>query len=83
MGTARKELGGLLRHEHLDGVPVLVFANKQDLRDAMTAAELSAALALPDIKARRICTILRVCLTPCAWIPSSVHFGCGTCMPHL
>jgi len=50
VGTARKELGGLLGHEHLEGVPVLIIANKQDLRDAMSAAELSSALALSDIK---------------------------------
>lgn len=50
VSIARGELTSLLGHEHLEGVPVLVIANKQDLRDAMTTGELSAALCLPDVK---------------------------------
>ena len=40
-------------HEHLAEVPILVLANKKDLRDAMTASELTTALALTDVKVRR------------------------------
>lgn len=50
VAIARGELTSLLGHEHLEAVPVLVIANKQDLRDAMTPGELSAALRLPDVK---------------------------------
>lgn len=50
IGIARKELSSLLAHEHLEGVPILVLANKKDLRDAMTVAELTTALKLTDIK---------------------------------
>jgi signal recognition particle receptor subunit beta len=39
-------------HEHLAEVPILVLANKKDLRDAMTASELTTALALTDVKVR-------------------------------
>jgi signal recognition particle receptor subunit beta len=34
----------------LSEVPILVLANKKDLRDAMTASELTTALALTDVK---------------------------------
>lgn len=50
VSIARGELTSLLAHEHLEAVPVLVIANKQDLRDAMTPGELSTALGLPDVK---------------------------------
>ena len=40
-------------HEHLAEVPILVLANKKDLRDAMTASELTTALALTDVKVLR------------------------------
>ncbi len=50
VGIARKELGGLLGHEHLAEVPVLILANKKDLRDAMTVGELTTALHLTDVK---------------------------------
>ena len=44
------ELFALLGHEHLAGAAVLVMANKQDLKDAMSVKELSDALALHTIK---------------------------------
>jgi signal recognition particle receptor subunit beta len=40
----------LLGHEHLAKTPVLVFANKQDLRDAMSVADLTESLNLHSIK---------------------------------
>ena len=36
----REELGKLLTNEQLKQACILVFANKQDLREAMTAAEI-------------------------------------------
>jgi len=47
---AKDELQKILSHEHLKDSIILVFANKQDLKAAMTAAEVSEALALHDIK---------------------------------
>ena len=46
----QEELFRLLDHESLAKTPVLVLANKQDLRTAMSVAELSESLALHSIK---------------------------------
>jgi len=44
--------GQLMEEEDLAGVPVLVFANKQDLLGAMTGAEIMEALELTSFKDR-------------------------------
>ena len=41
MGETGVELGQLLEEEKLDGIPLLIFANKQDLLNALPAAEVS------------------------------------------
>lgn len=46
----KDELFKLLPHEDLQGAVVLVFANKQDLKDAMTPAEITDAMSLHSIK---------------------------------
>lgn len=46
------ELSELLSEDKLRGVPVLVYANKQDLMHAATASELAEAMALHRIKDR-------------------------------
>lgn len=46
----KDELFRLLGHEDLQQSVVLVFANKQDLKDAMTPAEITDALSLHSIK---------------------------------
>lgn len=46
----KDELFRLLQHGDLEGAAVLVFANKQDLKDAMSAAEITDALSLHSIK---------------------------------
>ena len=43
---AKKELKSALQSESLVGVPLLVFANKQDLRGSLTAAQISTDLDL-------------------------------------
>mmetsp|Transcript_14182 Transcript_14182/g.36404 ORF Transcript_14182/g.36404 Transcript_14182/m.36404 type:complete len:192 (-) Transcript_14182:128-703(-) len=50
MGILKSELFTLLEHEDLTSACLLVFANKQDLKDAMTVAELTDALSLHSIK---------------------------------
>lgn len=50
VGVAKAELESLLEHEDLARTPILVLANKQDLRDAMSAAELTTALNLAAIR---------------------------------
>jgi len=49
---AGEELTGLLEEELLNGVPVLIYANKQDLLNAMQASEIMKELQLTDIKDR-------------------------------
>ncbi|EDO32348.1 predicted protein [Nematostella vectensis] len=46
------ELDELLEEEKLIGVPLLVFANKQDLMNAATPAEISSNLGLNTIRSR-------------------------------
>jgi ADP-ribosylation factor-like protein 3 len=46
------ELAGLLEEEKLAGVPLLVFANKQDLLSALSAADIALGLNLHAIKSR-------------------------------
>lgn len=48
----KNELFRLLQHEDLKHTVVLVFANKQDLKDAMPPAEITEALSLHSIKNR-------------------------------
>jgi ADP-ribosylation factor-like protein 5B len=49
LGIAKGELQGLLQNEQLAAACVLVLANKQDLKGAMSASELSEELELPSI----------------------------------
>ncbi|TVU25073.1 hypothetical protein EJB05_27552 [Eragrostis curvula] len=46
----KDELFRLLQHGDLESAVVLVFANKQDLKDAMSPAEITDALSLHSIK---------------------------------
>jgi ADP-ribosylation factor-like protein 5B len=50
VGMVRAELQGLVALEALASAVVLVFANKQDLHDAMSAAEITEALALSAVR---------------------------------
>ena len=52
MDIACKELHTMLKEEELLDSALLVFANKQDQPEAMTAAEVSMALNLTDLKDR-------------------------------
>eukprot|EP00727_Mastigamoeba_balamuthi_P007133 m51a1_g304 putative adp-ribosylation factor (185) ;mRNA; f:384194-384748 len=50
--VARKELSKLLDEDELRNVALLVYANKQDMPNAMSIAKLSEALGLTGIKDR-------------------------------
>lgn len=50
---SKKELQQLLQEDELKGVTLLVFANKMDLPNAMTAAEVSQGLGLTEIRNRQ------------------------------
>jgi ADP-ribosylation factor-like protein 3 len=47
------ELTQLLEEEKLKGAPVLILANKQDLANAMSAADITEALQLTPIRDRK------------------------------
>eukprot|EP01012_Entosiphon_sulcatum_P031408 TRINITY_DN395_c0_g1_i2.p2 TRINITY_DN395_c0_g1~~TRINITY_DN395_c0_g1_i2.p2 ORF type:complete len:179 (+),score=50.66 TRINITY_DN395_c0_g1_i2:32-568(+) len=47
------ELTALLAEDKLQNVPLLVLANKQDLAEALTPAEVSEALQLPAVRDRQ------------------------------
>lgn len=51
--TAKQELSTLLQEGDLKGVPLLVFANKQDMPLAMTEVEVSESLGLSGINSRQ------------------------------
>ncbi|KAL6071175.1 ADP-ribosylation factor-like protein 5 [Balamuthia mandrillaris] len=48
--VVKEELDKMLSHENLKQARILVFANKQDLKGAMSAAEISEALNLHAVK---------------------------------
>lgn len=50
--TASQELHTMLGEEELQDAALLVFANKQDQKDALSASEVSKALKLVDLKDR-------------------------------
>jgi GTPase SAR1 family protein len=52
VGEARDELGRMLAEDELRDAVVLVFANKQDLPNAMTAAEITEKLGLHSMRNR-------------------------------
>ena len=47
------ELNDLLSQDKLSGVPVLIFANKQDLINSMPADEIADKLSLTNIRDRQ------------------------------
>lgn len=53
LSIAKKELVQMLEEEELKDATLLVFANKQDLPGAYSAAQISEALALSQLKDRR------------------------------
>ncbi|KAB0359828.1 hypothetical protein FD755_020491 [Muntiacus reevesi] len=48
--TTREELYKMLAHEALRDASILIFANKQDMKDSMTIVEISQFLTLSAIK---------------------------------
>ncbi len=60
ISLVKDELTKLLGNEELSNAVVLVFANKQDMKNAMSAAEISDALALHTVKSHN-CHIQACC----------------------
>ncbi|XP_077399504.1 ADP-ribosylation factor-like protein 1 isoform X1 [Vanacampus margaritifer] len=53
MGISKSELVAMLEEEELKKAILVVFANKQDMDQAMTPAEVANALGLPALKDRK------------------------------
>mmetsp|Transcript_53500 Transcript_53500/g.106510 ORF Transcript_53500/g.106510 Transcript_53500/m.106510 type:complete len:180 (-) Transcript_53500:85-624(-) len=53
INEAKAELGRMMNDEDMRDTAVLVFANKQDLPNAMSAADISDILGLDDLEGRR------------------------------
>ncbi|KAL7413119.1 ARF/SAR [Mrakia frigida] len=53
MEDCKRELESLLVEDRLAGATLLIFANKQDVRNSMSSAEIKEALDLPSIKSHR------------------------------
>ncbi len=53
MSLARKELFAIFQEEEMNGVHLLVFANKQDQRGAMSEVEVARELGLHSIRDRK------------------------------
>eukprot|EP00049_Salpingoeca_infusionum_P017195 m.352096 g.352096 ORF g.352096 m.352096 type:complete len:181 (+) comp16439_c0_seq1:486-1028(+) len=52
LAESREELNMMLADDHLRGVPLLVYANKQDAVGALKPSEISSRLGLSDIRDR-------------------------------
>lgn len=50
---AKGELDWILESDEMDGVPVVVLANKQDLPKAATPSEVASRLGLQDVRSRK------------------------------
>eukprot|EP01111_Echinosteliopsis_oligospora_P003534 TRINITY_DN1555_c0_g1_i2.p1 TRINITY_DN1555_c0_g1~~TRINITY_DN1555_c0_g1_i2.p1 ORF type:complete len:159 (+),score=37.93 TRINITY_DN1555_c0_g1_i2:92-568(+) len=57
---AKEELYRTISDRELNGVPVMIYANKQDLPDAIPVDQLSEVLSLTDIKDRK--WLLQTCV---------------------
>jgi len=53
LAVTKQELYRMLAHEDLAKTAVLIFANKQDVKGSMSAAEISKELNLTSLKAHR------------------------------
>ncbi|BGP14944.1 hypothetical protein JCM10213_007254 [Rhodosporidiobolus nylandii] len=56
IGDCRQELHELLKEERLMGASLLVFANKQDIANAMSVDEISESLDLPTLSTSHHCS---------------------------
>ena len=60
IGEAKYELSRMLDENELQGVPLLVFANKQDLPNAMTPEEVTDKLGLEEIEKNELQRYVKV-----------------------
>ena len=60
MADARDELSSVLANEEAKSIPILVFANKQDLPHALQSQELVEALGISDHVNKKPVSIVRI-----------------------
>lgn len=82
VGEARDELHRMLNEDELREAMLLVFANKQDLPNAMNAAEITDKLGLHSLRQRNWCAAVLSSLTRDAALPPRVSSSCLT-LPSL
>lgn len=63
LATSRAELLTMLSEEELKGVPLLVFANKQDVQGALKPGEISEKLGLAGGEKERQWSVRGSCAT--------------------
>lgn len=76
VGEARDELHRMLNEDELREAMLLVFANKQDLPNAMNAAEITDKLGLHSLRQRNWCAAVMSC-SLCAPPPACLRL----CLP--
>ena len=54
MESVKEEVDVLINEESLKDVPMLIFANKQDLPDAIKVNEIGEILNLNDVKRKQV-----------------------------
>jgi ADP-ribosylation factor protein 1 len=63
MEEAKEALFDILRHNELDGVPLLVFANKQDMKESRSVSQVIELLSLQSVRNREWFCQACSCLT--------------------
>ena len=58
VGEVKDYLDGILRLPEAKGIPLLVYANKQDLEGCMSPKEVEDVLQLSNIKDRPYCELM-------------------------
>lgn len=78
IGEAREELARMLAEDELRDAVLLVFANKQDLPQAMTAAEITDKLNLHSLRNRNWCVASRprYCVSPRSFVCGAGALHC-------
>lgn len=69
---AKEELQAILSHPELDGAPVVILANKQDLRGAMNEREISTLMEVRSTKARPMAVFPIIAKDGYVFLPFSI-----------
>ena len=81
VGEARDELQRMLNEDELRDAVLLVFCNKQDLPNAMSAAEVTEKLGLQSLRERN--WYIQVLAAAAACVRPAAAHAFGFCADHL